>query len=98
RLFLHSFPSRRSSDLEPLVIDRERFLFVCHELVGGLTVSLQESFHHVTVFFQKRPACRDHIHWKGRRFQINHVGKRAQSKARGRSEEHTSELQSPDHL
>ena len=49
---------------EPLVVNRDHFVFVSFELVNCLRVGLDKALDCVAVFFQKHAAHDNYRHWK----------------------------------
>src|SRR5205807_5563662 len=92
----HSFPTRRSSDLKldclvPVANDIKRVKKPC------LTESALEQDSIIRIILDQQNVCRRGIHIKQSRFPRASNGEKIQHLS-PRSEEHTSELQSPCNL
>src|SRR5262249_25114119 len=60
--------------LQPLVGNRQGFLFVRDELVDALAVGLQEALYHVTVFFQKGAAGGNDVYRESGGLKVSEIG------------------------
>src|SRR5205823_13364281 len=97
-LHLHSFPTRRSSDLESVTVDGPRVTQQGWRLMQGISLKIETAFHAWNALWEGMLA----VHNRGLKLTVERDGEtliwRVDNARPLRSEEHTSELQSLAYL